>query len=285
MRRRIETGILKRRDNPPPGLPTNIHEKKDWNWPGNIPPGSHTPLTNQYPWEEGLKPNQSLNTKKNHDNLPTNIHEKKDWNRIAQKLPKKKLPLTNQYPWEEGLKLGNGRAHVEWRPSYQPISMRRRIETEYDGFCVFPLLLLPTNIHEKKDWNTFAAMTKYSWRTLTNQYPWEEGLKHTPHPTKKPTVVLTNQYPWEEGLKPQTSRPPCCYHNSYQPISMRRRIETMVVAPGAAVYPPAYQPISMRRRIETFKLISLVVPLCVLPTNIHEKKDWNSKGPWRSQGL
>ncbi len=162
------------------------------------------------------------------DYLPTNIHEKKDWNvscrpyfrattnpyqpiSMRRRIETLQEPgrvaspdgLTNQYPWEEGLK--RGFAYGAQRPSCS----------------------LPTNIHEKKDWNFLFLLSFPLLPRLTNQYPWEEGLKHRIH-------LLVNQ-----GLF------------SYQPISMRRRIETLRTVFVGYVAPYAYQPISMRRRIET----------------------------------
>ncbi len=113
------------------------------------------------------------------------------------------------------------------------------------------LFFLPTNIHEKKDWNSQFNNIVLKLNQLTNQYPWEEGLKLTNMKNSRNFKGLTNQYPWEEGLKP--------------PEHLRF---------GSSGFP--YQPISMRRRIETISTeVSSQTPSLNLPTNIHEKKDWN----------
>ncbi len=153
MRRRIETRSAIPPRQPIARLPTNIHEKKDWNLLFGCGSDGRLKLTNQYPWEEGLKPGAYGHT--------TGTGR---W-------------LTNQYPWEEGLKQSLSCIFGHRMSSYQPISMRRRIETFQIMVWEISSLGLPTNIHEKKDWNHHEfIILKNRWH-LTNQYPWEEGLK------------------------------------------------------------------------------------------------------------
>ncbi len=161
-------------------LPTNIHEKKDWNTKTGASHRQLMELTNQYPWEEGLK------------------HHWCQWGRIDIDT------LTNQYPWEEGLKLQTDSGITPSKITYQPISMRRRIETRSFSSCFLSPLPLPTNIHEKKDWN-FAAMKKKRQRhnayqpiSMRRRIETREAKGLRPGQQN-----LTNQYPWEEGLKPQ----------------------------------------------------------------------------------
>ncbi len=189
----------------------------------------HWNLTNQYPWEEGLKQRAGEVFHVSETALPTNIHEKKDWNVVSIHWWGVAIPLTNQYPWEEGLKLVGAQDGLKVASAYQPISMRRRIETAFlsdmlsrrkaltnqypweEGLkppklssSMFRVLDLPTNIHEKKDWNQNQFLDTKLFNMLTNQYPWEEGLK-----------LAIQQH------NAQTK-------STYQPISMRRRIETQV---------------------------------------------------------
>ncbi len=262
MRRRIETTVLLHDGCVLHGLPTNIHEKKDWNTISSSSSSSKRNLTNQYPWEEGLKPFFTKVT-------------------FRGRLAYQPISMRRRI---ETINMQNSR---NFKGTYQPISMRRRIETFFSDFFAGPTHGLPTNIHEKKDWNNLLdainrddtkpyqpismrrriethVIFEVAGRTfrLTNQYPWEEGLKRiTQSVTVQKEDDLTNQYPWEEGLKL---------------TSIRRRWYS----------PATYQPISMRRRIETCCYEAKFPKINVLPTNIHEKKDWNitRKAWWRKCG-
>ena len=113
-------------------------------------------------------------------------------------------------------------------------------------------------------------------KTLYDQLPWQQGLKHNDRLITIVRGYLYDQLPWQQGLKLSLYATATLSKPALWPTSMTTRIETLFPA-GNSICNRSLWPTSMTTRIETKMTGNDCRAICGFMTNFHDNKDWNKE--------
>ena len=136
-------------------------------------------ITEQHPWQQGLKHYGGDKRSVWRHWLLSSIHDNKDWNAIEFYRLELLGEITEQHPWQQGLKLDDVKGVIDAITYYWAASMTTRIETNWYHTAMRLFGWLLSSIHDNKDWNKPKNTPNLNLNNITEQHPWQQGLKHS----------------------------------------------------------------------------------------------------------